>query len=192
MGNKEKFLLLIFVVLVVSVTSFFYINNRNRQYKNFIKKSKKVSKVIENDNIAEKGNNILKKYQKSILEEKKIDRLQKAKEQQSKNLAQDSEREAKQREYELNKEFEEEAKETLPLLSIQTNNPLNTKAFGPRRGEIWVRIKPDNARELKQIMKKLADLYRSRTGYDGTITIMHWVGGRPHFKMTFSPNDENE
>ena len=191
MGNKEKLLLLIFVVVVVSLTLFFYINKRNKQDKNFIEKSKKVSKVIEKDNIAEKGNNIPKKYHKPILGQKK-NNLQKSKKEQSKNLAQDSEREAKQREYELNKEFEEEAKETLPLLSIQTNNPLNTKAFGPRRGEIWVRVKPDNARELKQVMKKLADLYRTRTGYDGTITIMHWVGGRPHFKMTFPANDENE
>jgi len=190
MGNKEKLLLLIFVVVVVSVTLFFYINKRNKQDKNFIEKSKKVSKVMEKDNIAEKGNNIPKKYHKPILGEKK-NNLQKSKKEQSKKLAQDSEREAKQREYELNKEFEEEAKETLPLLSIQTNNPLNTKAFGPRRGEIWVRVKPDNARELKQVMKKLGELYRSQTGYDGTITIMHWVGGRPHLKMTFSPNDEN-
>ena len=190
MGNKEKLLLLIFVVVVVSVTLFFYINKRNKQDKNFIEKSKKVSKVMGKDNIAEKGNNIPKKYHKPILGEKK-NNLQKSKKEQSKKLAQDSEREAKQREYELNKEFEEEAKETLPLLSIQTNNPLNTKAFGPRRGEIWVRVKPDNARELKQVMKKLGELYRSQTGYDGTITIMHWVGGRPHLKMTFSPNDEN-
>ena len=191
--DKTKLILLIFVV-VVGVGLVFYMAEKNKQGKNL---SAKKSEIVAKEGAKKEDN---RNYVEPILEEdsekKEISsksNAQKSKKKHStKSLAKIKERQAKEHEYELNKQFEAEAKKKLPLLSIQTNNPLDEKGFGPRRGEIWVRVKPDNARELKQVMKKLADLYRSRTGYKGPITIMHWVGGRPHFKMTFPANDENE
>lgn len=177
MDKGKLVVLMSAIVVVVGVISFFYGSERNKLS---AKKSKATVKV--KDDMATRKHKLFRGMHS-------ITKSQASKE-ECRVLAEVSERQAKQREYELNKEFEEEAKEMLPLLSIQTNNPLDTKTFGPQRGEIWVRVKPDNARELKQIMEKLANLYRSRTGYKGTITIMHWVGGRPHLKMTFRANDE--
>jgi len=179
--GKGKLALLIFVIVVVIGVLFFYMGKKNKQNKEFsANKNEPVVKVKGGGKIAKKKDSASTMNHEPIIGKK--DRY-------SNSI---TERQAKEREYELNKEFEKEARDVLPLLSIQTNNPLDTKAFGPQRGEIWVRVKPDNARELKQIMKKLVDFYRSRTGYEETITIMHWVGGRPYLKMTFPANDENE
>jgi len=186
MKKGELLVLMSTIVVVVGIISFFYGSERNKLS---AKKGKAAVKV--KDGMATRKHKLFL-GKKEIKDMHSITKSQGSKEEQCGALAEVSERQAKQREYELNKEFEEEAKEMLPLLSIQTNNPLDTKAFGPQRGEIWVRVKPDNARELKQIMEELAELYRSRTGYEGSITIMHWVGGRPHLKMTFHANGEKK
>lgn len=193
---KGKLVVLVFIIVVAMGTLFFYMGKKNKPDKDFsANKTEAVVTVKKGENIAEQKDSTETTKPEPILGKKEMDssgKFQGSKEEQSGALAGVSEREAKEREYELNREFEEEAKEMLPLLSIQTNNALDVKAFGPRRGEIWVRVKPDNARELKQIMEELAELYRTRTGYEGSITIMHWVGGRPHFKMRFPASGENE
>lgn len=70
--------------------------------------------------------------------------------------------------------------------TISTNNIAVVEDFGPKPGEIWVRIKPENANEMKEIMAQTADLYREYTNTDdGNVTIINWVGGQPYFRMDF-------
>lgn len=96
-------------------------------------------------------------------------------------------------ERELTLMFEEEAKETFPLLSIQTANPMDTgkKVFGPKRGEIWIRIKPENSKEFKKIMAGVADLYKNTTGYEDPVTVVLWVGNRIWAKFQY-PDQEQQ
>ena len=192
---KGKLVVFVFIIVVAVGTLFFYMGKRNKPDKDLSANKTEAAVSAEEGEKVAKEDSAANMKPEPIIGKKEIrssSKSQGSKEGQSGSLAELSEHEAKQREYELNREFEEEAKEILPLLSIQTNNPLDAKAFGPRRGEIWVRVKPDNARELKQIMEELAELYRTHTGYEGGITIMHWVGGRPHFKMRFPASGENE
>ena len=90
-------------------------------------------------------------------------------------------------ERDLNLMFEEDARETFPLLSIQTANPMDIekKVFGPERGEIWIRIKPQNAKEFKEIMAEIADLYKNATGYEDPVTVVLWVGNRIWAKIQY-------
>ncbi len=195
--GRGKLLLLIFVFVIVAGILLFYMGDKNKQGKHIsAEKTAVVKKAKGREKTAGKKDSVAAQMHEPVFVRKQISKGQGITgehELDSETTFEDvREREAKEREYELNKEFEEEAKEVLPLLSIQTNNPLDTKAFGPRRGEIWVRVKPDNAKELKEIMEDLADLYRADTGYRGSLTVMHWVGGRPHLKMTFPANDKND
>ncbi|MBW1682511.1 MAG: hypothetical protein JRJ83_13950 [Deltaproteobacteria bacterium] len=192
---KGKLVVLVFIIVVAMGTLFFYMGKKNKQGRDFsANKTEAAVTAKEGEKVAEEEDSAATMKPEPVLGKKEIhssSKSQGSKKEYSRTLAVVSERQAKEREYELNQEFEAEARDVLPLLSIQTNNPLDSKdskTFGPPRGEIWVRVKPDNAGDLKQIMEELADLYRSRTGYEGAITIMHWVGGRPHLKMTFPAN----
>lgn len=114
-----------------------------------------------------------------------------------------------------NQIYEDVARDTLPSLSIQTHNPvwvLEQEAAGegsvswdeedqsgplpapeagefgmiqPSEGEIWIRIPVDYASEHRDVMAQYADLYRTETGYEGTVTVMLWVGGRPHDRQQY-------
>ena len=97
-------------------------------------------------------------------------------------------------EYQLNQIFEAEVMETFPVYTVQTHNPIeekkNPKFFGPPKGEIWIRIKPENSREMREIMAQVADLYHQNAeNPDDEITVLHWVGGRPWAKETYGPGD---
>ncbi|MCP4115247.1 MAG: hypothetical protein GY737_07505 [Desulfobacteraceae bacterium] len=94
-------------------------------------------------------------------------------------------------EYQQNKEFEAEALETFPVHTVQTHNPKDPKAYGPPKGEVWIRIKPENAREMNEIMAQVADLYRETAAeYGEEITIMHWVGARPYARTSYAPDGQ--
>ncbi|BBO86517.1 hypothetical protein DSCO28_70830 [Desulfosarcina ovata subsp. sediminis] len=114
-----------------------------------------------------------------------------------------------------NQIYEDVARDTLPTLSIQTHNPvwvLEQEAAGggstsgggenqsgplpapeagefgmiqPPEGEIWLRISVDYASEHRDLMAQYADLYRTETAYNGTVTILLWVGGRPHDRQQY-------
>ena len=114
-----------------------------------------------------------------------------------------------------NQIYEDVARDILPTLSIQTHNPvwvLEQEAAGegstsgdgeyqngpllapeagefgmiqPPEGEIWLRIIAEYASEHRDIMAQYADLYRTETGYSGTVTVMLWVGGRPHDRQQY-------
>ena len=87
--------------------------------------------------------------------------------------------------YALNKEFEAAALETFPVHTVQTHDPRHPEAFGPKKGEIWVRVKVEEALWYKDIMAETAELYRELTYYDEPVTVMHWVGNRPYAKLSF-------
>ncbi len=114
-----------------------------------------------------------------------------------------------------NQLYEDVARDILPSLSIQTHNPVwvleqkapgkgaspgdgaaqngpllapEAREFGmiqPPEGEIWIRIPADHASEHRDVMAQYADLYRAETGYSGTVTVMLWVGGRPHDRQQY-------
>jgi type IV secretory pathway VirB10-like protein len=69
--------------------------------------------------------------------------------------------------------------------------PLPAPEFGefgkmqPPEGEIWLRIPADYAAEHRDIMAQHADLYRMEAGYNGTLTVMLWVGGRPYARHQY-------
>lgn len=92
-------------------------------------------------------------------------------------------------EYEQNRFFETLVKGSFPVHTIQTHNPLDTDVPGPPKDEIWVRIKPENAGEMNEIMSELADLYRDiSAGYQEDVVVMHWVGAQPYARKTYSPD----
>ena len=91
--------------------------------------------------------------------------------------------------YARNQMFEAEAMEAFPLHTINTHNPLEPQAYGPRPGEIWIRVKVEHGRELKDIMAQVADLYLAEVQGEGPVTVMHWVGGRPHARYRY-PSDK--
>lgn len=86
----------------------------------------------------------------------------------------------------LNEQFEAEALETFPLYTVDTYDPLFPNQYGPPRGEVWVRIKPEASREAKDIMAQIADLYKISTYYEAPVKVMNWVGGRPHMQFEYS------
>ena len=92
----------------------------------------------------------------------------------------------------LNLMFEEEARETFPLWSVQTSNPMDIekKVFGPKKGEVWVRIKPENAKEFKEIMAQTADLYKDVARYDDPVTVVLWVGNKVWSKFQYPHQEE--
>ena len=92
--------------------------------------------------------------------------------------------------YARNQMFEYEALDTFPLHTIETHNPLQPQAYGPQPGEIWIRVKVEHGRELKDIMAQVADLYRTTVRAEGPVTVMHWVGGRPHARYQYPPAGE--
>jgi hypothetical protein len=75
--------------------------------------------------------------------------------------------------------FRAEAMETLPLLTIHTADPRQPGKPGPKKGEIWIRIKPAYSRETHDIMGQVADLYITTMQYEEPVTVMLWVGGQP-------------
>ncbi len=94
-------------------------------------------------------------------------------------------------EYELNKEFEAEAIDTFPLHTINTFNPLKPEPYGPKKGELWIRIKVEHSREFKEIMAQVADLYKDVANYNNPVTVLLWVGNRPWAKFTY-PSPESD
>ena len=100
---------------------------------------------------------------------------------------------SKELRYHLNREFEEEAKEALPLLAVVTPDPRETEHRRLKEGEIWIRINPGNSREMKDIMAQTADLYKKSTWYDKPVTVILWVGGQPWARFQYPPpGEENE
>ena len=89
-------------------------------------------------------------------------------------------------EYAVNKEFEAAALEIFPVYTVQTHDPRHPEEFGPKKGEIWVRIKPEAALTYQDVMAETAELYRELTYRQGPVTVMHWVGNRPYAKLSFS------
>jgi len=63
----------------------------------------------------------------------------------------------------------------LPLLSADIHE----------KGEVWIRIKPEESAKTKQIMKEVAGSYTEITAHTEPVRVMLWVGGRPHAAMTF-------
>ncbi|WDP90914.1 MAG: hypothetical protein HUN04_14905 [Desulfobacter sp.] len=99
-------------------------------------------------------------------------------------------------EWQLNQIFEAEAMETFPIYTVQTHNPFkameNPEFFGPPENEIWIRIKPESAGEMKEVMAQVADLYRVNAAQpEDEITVLQWVGGRPWAKETYRPENFN-
>ncbi len=93
------------------------------------------------------------------------------------------------KEFRQNRFFETLVKKTFPVYTVQTHNPVHPKAFGPPEGEIWVRIKPENAGEMNEIMAEMADLYRDISEqYNKKIIVMQWVGGQPYARKTYFPD----
>lgn len=90
--------------------------------------------------------------------------------------------------HEIAQVFAEEALRNFPLHTARAFDPLSPDPYGPRAGELWIRIKVDNSREMRQIMDEVANLYRDLSGSDETITVLHWVGNRPHAKFDYGPD----
>lgn len=88
-------------------------------------------------------------------------------------------------EHETIQYFESEALKDFPVHTIETFDPLQPNPNGPKRGEVWIRIKAENSREMKEVMAQTADVYREITGSMEPVTIMHWVGNRPYAKFTY-------
>ena len=86
--------------------------------------------------------------------------------------------------------FRDEALTVFPLTSLSIHRPDSLAraetqesggriSIGPPANEIWIRIKPENSNEMKEIMAQTADLYRQYVSeYDHPVRIVQWVGGR--------------
>ena len=100
--------------------------------------------------------------------------------------------------------FREEALEIFPVYSVEIHRPESVdtgwveengimikKSYGPPPNEVWIRIRPENAREMKEIMAQTADLYREYVnGYGHDIRIVHWVGGQAFAAATYNSDGE--
>lgn len=96
----------------------------------------------------------------------------------------------KELDYQMREMFKEEAMEFLPLQAVVTHDPRNPdRPRSPREGEIWIRIKPENSGETRDIMAQVADLYRDVARYDEPVTVILWVGGRPWVRFRY-PQEE--
>jgi hypothetical protein len=103
--------------------------------------------------------------------------------------------EQRQLAYERSRIFKAVAMEQLPLLAVIPHNPLmdggskdgdaRRSGRNPKEGEVWIRLNAANSREYKEIMAQTADLYRQETLYEGPVTVVLWVGGRPWAQEEF-------
>ncbi len=96
--------------------------------------------------------------------------------------------------------FRDEALTAFPVYSVQVYQPesvsetaqepvLTGNPITPRANEIWIRIKPDNAREMREIMAQTADLYREHVDAPSeNIVVVNWVGGQAWARMEFDPD----
>lgn len=92
-------------------------------------------------------------------------------------------------EYEQNQFFEELVMGSFPVHTVQTYNPMDFKTPGPPKNEIWIRIKPENAKEMNEVMGEVADLYREiGKEHNEDIVVMHWVGAQPYARRRYSPD----
>lgn len=87
--------------------------------------------------------------------------------------------------HEIAEVFAEEALRTFPLHTARAFDPLSADPYGPSPGELWIRIKADNSREMKHIMDQVANLYRDVSGTAEPVTVIHWVGNRPFAKFDY-------
>ena len=97
--------------------------------------------------------------------------------------------------------FRDEALEVFPVYSVEIHRPksLDTgwveengimveKSYGPAPDEIWIRIRPENAQQMREIMAQMADLYQTYAGvYGRSIRIINWVGGQAWAAFTYPP-----
>lgn len=96
--------------------------------------------------------------------------------------------------------FRDEALGAFPVHTVQVHQPksveediqtgkIGGKNFGPKPNEVWVRIKPDYANQMREIMAQTADLYREYLNENTeNIVVVNWVGGQAWAKMEFSPD----
>ncbi len=101
--------------------------------------------------------------------------------------------------------FMDEAKASLPLLDMRAFNALKAKtgdgepvsqpndpsikgrdSKGLKDGEVWIRINAGYSKNFQEIMAQTADLYRANLEYEGEVTVLLWVGGRPWAKQTYT------
>ena len=87
--------------------------------------------------------------------------------------------------HEIAEVFAEEALRTFPLHTARAFDPLSADPYGPSPGELWIRIKADNSREMKHIMDEVAALYRDLSGTAEPVTVIHWVGNRPYSRFEY-------
>ncbi len=87
--------------------------------------------------------------------------------------------------HEIAEVFAEEALRTFPLHTARAFDPLSPDPNGPRPGELWIRIKADNSREMKHIMDEVATLYQDLSGAAEPVTVIHWVGNRPYSRFEY-------
>lgn len=96
--------------------------------------------------------------------------------------------------------FRDEALSVFPVHTVQIHQPksieediqtgrIGGKNFGPKPNEVWVRIKPDNAKQMREIMAQTADLYREYVNENKeNIVVVNWVGGQAWARMEFAPD----
>ena len=97
--------------------------------------------------------------------------------------------------------FKDEALATFPVHTVDIHTPESmlpkrTDSAGrpipwpnPGKSEIWIRVKPGNAREMREIMAQTADLYRLYAHeHNENIRAVNWVGGQPWAAATFGPD----
>ncbi len=100
--------------------------------------------------------------------------------------------------------FRDEALDAFPLYSVEIHRPKGLdpgyieengiriyKSYGPPPNEVWIRIRPENAREMKEIMAQTADLYRDYMNqYPHPVRIVHWVGGQIFAAATYNADGQ--
>ena len=96
--------------------------------------------------------------------------------------------------------FRDEALSTFPVHTVQVFQPdsvkedlqtgrIGGKYFGPKANEVWLRIKPESAGQMREIMAQTADLYREYLGQTSeNIVVVNWVGGQAWARMEFGPD----
>lgn len=99
--------------------------------------------------------------------------------------------------------FRDEALATFPVYTVEIHKPesiIRTSKQdagdgpwqappNPRPNEVWIRVKPANAREMTEIMAQTADLYRQYVdNYQQNVRIINWVGGQPWASREFGPD----
>lgn len=75
-------------------------------------------------------------------------------------------------------EFKAKTLKELPLLTVQTFEPKNAGRRGcPKKGQVWIRIKPEHSADTDSIMAKVAGLYKNMYGEE-KVKIVLLVGKR--------------